>query len=71
MADAERVALFHVQDGDRPMYVIASDWGCALAKWRAQIINENPDCFDAGEQPQPDGIQLLAVNDGPMPEVLP
>ena len=53
--------LFHIQDSDRPMYVVATDWNEALAKWREVIAieNEEADCFDDN----PDGIALVAEDD--------
>ncbi len=48
--------LYHVQDADRPMYVIAPDWETAIRAWKAVIIAEN----DGEEGGEPDGISLIA-----------
>ena len=53
---AQRMQLFHVQDCDRPLYVVARDWTEALAVWQWVIADENPGC----DQEQPDGIQFVA-----------
>lgn len=53
--------LFHVQDGDRPMYVVAETYDDALAKWRRFVAREN-DCDD-GEIEPPDGIAFIAESD--------
>lgn len=47
--------LFHVQDSDRPGYVIAMNYSEAESKWRAAVANEN-DGDDCGP---PDGIALV------------
>ncbi|MCP3962409.1 MAG: hypothetical protein GY719_31595 [bacterium] len=59
--------LFRIQDGDRPMYVIASDWSDAVERWTDRMRVENPDCE---EIEGPDGVQLLAENDDDFPEFL-
>jgi len=33
--------LFHVQDNERPAYVIAKDYGEACSKWKMAIAKEN------------------------------
>lgn len=48
--------LYHVQDGDRPMYVVAQTYGDAVRRWQAQIGIEN-ECGDAEE---PKGVALIA-----------
>lgn len=50
--------LYHVQDDDRPMHVIARDFNHAVECWRAQLQRENPD-EDCSEE-QPCGVILLA-----------
>lgn len=48
--------LFHVQDDDRPMYVIANCYAIAIEKWRAVVASEND-----GEDPgDPAGVHLIA-----------
>lgn len=48
--------LFFIQDGDRPMHVVAPDWNAALAAWRRLIASEN-EGMDAAE---PEGISKVA-----------
>lgn len=48
--------LYHIQDSDRPMYVVAEDWQVALTRWKAHIRLEN----DGDEGDEPDGIALVA-----------
>lgn len=52
--------LFHVQDADRPMFVIAGDWNGALAAWRRLISTENEEPI---EDIEPDGIVLVCGPD--------
>lgn len=61
--------LYHVQDGDRPLWVIAKDWQEALLLWRHQIRLENPDeLLLRDSENQPDGISFIAdVNDVRIP----
>lgn len=54
--------LYSIQDSDRPMWVIATDWMNAIEKWRARIREENP--FEEGEpEPEPEGIQFICGED--------
>lgn len=48
------VQLFHVKDGDRPLYVVARDWNEALETWRTVIKSESDDC--GTDELQPWGI---------------
>ena len=50
--------LFNVQDSDRPMFVVATDWQNALDKWKAKVREENE-----GECDEPQGIQLVCDED--------
>jgi len=50
--------LFHVQDSDRPLFVVAKDWHDAYEQWREQIIHEND-----GDVSDPQGIQHICDND--------
>lgn len=50
--------LFHVQDSDRPLWVVARDYIHAVQKWTAIIREEND--LDAGEECSlPDGVALV------------
>lgn len=49
--------LYHVQDDDRPMFVVAKDWQHALDQWRALVRQENN--MGKDEAVEPDGIQRL------------
>lgn len=53
--------LYHVQDSDRPMYVLAHDWQNALARWKARVAFEN-DC-GPDEMEEPQGIALVCEQD--------
>jgi len=54
--------LYHVQDGDRPMYVVGTSWQDALGAWRKCIcVENNIDVSD--EQPEPDGITLVCKDE--------
>ena len=50
--------LYHVQDSDRPMYVVATSWMDALAAWKKQMAAENEESVDDIEEP--DGIMKVA-----------
>ena len=53
--------LYHIQDQDRPMYVVAKDWQEALNKWKRVVgaeIGIPPD----DETMEPDGIALFATH---------
>lgn len=54
--------LFHVQDVDRPLYVLARNYEEALRVWRDVIAIEN-DITDDAESEQPQGIHYLAGPD--------
>lgn len=53
--------LFHVQDDERPMFVIASDFAAALVEWTAMVAKENEDDPDIDYTPQ--GISHLGDDD--------
>lgn len=48
--------LFHIQDSDRPIWVVATDWQDALNKWRKLIVEENGDDEASAN---PDGIEWV------------
>lgn len=50
--------LYHVQDSDRPMYVVRNDWQEALEAWRKVIREENN--MGPDDSCEPDGIHLVA-----------
>lgn len=54
--------LFHVQDRDRPMYVLAEDWQDAVRKWRQFVHEESNDDPPPG-MIDPEGISLVAEYD--------
>ena len=54
--------LYHIQDSDRPMYVVAKDWVDALNKCKSLIVKEN-DIPPDDEPDEPDGIMLVAGDD--------
>lgn len=51
--------LFHVQDPDRPMWVVAMNWQEAIDRWRDVIASEN----DGEVGDEPDGIQFVCDDD--------
>lgn len=53
------MSLFHVQDDDRPMYVVASNYLDAIAKWQKVIETENVD----QPQAQPKGVAIICDDD--------
>lgn len=61
--------LFLIQDADRPVYVVATDWTSALKRWKKRMAQENGDLvFDVAE---PQGIQMICQNDhADYPELL-
>ena len=55
--------LFHVQDSDRPIYVMAPDWQDAVKLWRELVELENG-APEEGERPyDPSGVALIADHD--------
>lgn len=62
----EMLRLFHVQDADRPMYVVARDWSHALDAWWQMVRAENPG-EDIEEMEGPDGISAVARAVPPIP----
>lgn len=55
--------LYHVQDDDRPVYVLASSWEAALAIWREKIRAENEDVDPEELDLDPAGILFVAKDD--------
>lgn len=55
--------LFHVQDSDRPLYIVADDFSAAVTRWRQVILAENEGEFEPGELPDPDGVSLVCDDD--------
>lgn len=53
--------LYYVQDGDRPMHVLAKSWQGAVFAWRNRCCVENEGTSPAEHDPQ--GIMLVAEND--------
>jgi|ERR1051325_298479 hypothetical protein len=51
--------LFHVQDSDRPGWVIAENFAEAVRKWETAVAKENDG--DKGEPPK--GVSLIADDD--------
>jgi hypothetical protein len=50
--------LYQVQDPDRPLYVVAKDFGDAVRKWQRIISDENN-----GDTGDPQGVVLLCKDD--------
>jgi len=54
--------LFHIQDSDRPVYVVANSFTQALAKWQVLRGIENPEMTQPSSE-YPTGIVFVANND--------
>jgi hypothetical protein len=52
--------LFHVQDSDRPIYVVAADFNAAVGCWRQLLAVENPDDVAECHVANPCGVTLVA-----------
>lgn len=57
--DESCMKLFHIQDNDRPMYVVAESWQAALDSWKALVRAEN----DGDEGDEPNGIAIVCDQD--------
>lgn len=44
--------IYHIQDPDRPMWVVAPTYNDALWRWKTVIADENGCTFDDVEDPQ-------------------
>ena len=55
------MSLYHIQDPDRPLYVVAGTYAQAVDGWRALATQENKDCDMTGEEP--DGVALVCGDD--------
>src|SRR6266576_4893324 len=53
----KRKNLYHVQDSDRPMWVIASNWTEAVHLWKMHVAAENDQT--PVDVPECQGIQLI------------
>lgn len=53
--------LFHVQDNERPMYVVAKSFGDAFDRWAQHIAGEN-DCAPEDLEP-PSGVSFVCDAD--------
>lgn len=63
--------LYHVQDGDRPMWVVADDFEHAARRWRCQVAKEDPDERAGPDDVEgPDGVTLVGEIGGDFPDVL-
>lgn len=49
--------LYHVQDEDRPMYVIAPHLASAIHKWKCHIACEND--IEREDVEEPHGVSLV------------
>lgn len=53
--------LYHVQDDDRPMYVIAESYGEAVKKWKEFVAEENE--LNIEEIDDPSGVLAICRED--------
>lgn len=68
------VNLYQIQDDDRPMYVVATDYEHARQRWELVVRSENPDELLADGPIYPKGVThlcerydlLLPDDTGPM-----
>jgi len=56
--DPEKRNIYHIQDHDRPVFVLAKSYPEALRKWEAMVAAEN-ECHPY-ELDAPSGISLIA-----------
>lgn len=61
-SSAPPLRLFHVQDGDIPMHVVAPDWAGAIARWEQHVRAEGDVPAEEAIDP-PQGIALVADAD--------
>lgn len=54
--------LFHVQDSDRPLWIVARDFGHAVEKWRDVIRREN-NLDPSDNEDMPTGVQHVCDDD--------
>lgn len=54
-----QLRLFHVQDADRPAYVVATDWQHALSAWQEMVRDEDGEPRPHAHEYDPDGIALV------------
>jgi hypothetical protein len=61
---AKELSLYHVQNSDRPMFVVAEDWNGAAERW-AQLIAEEDCCTveELGDDIKPDGVAMVCDAD--------
>ena len=53
--------LYHVQDDDQPMWVIANDYGDAVHKWKLQI--SEMDQMSISEVDDPRGVAFVCAEE--------
>lgn len=53
--------LYHVQDADRPMYVVAASFGDAIDRWKEVIATENNMSINEVEEPM--GCEYVCGSD--------
>jgi hypothetical protein len=52
--------LYHVQDADRPLWVIATSMADAVSTWKDQIVYEDPENYPKPEDvEEPQGVTLI------------
>lgn len=62
VTDRQHGKLYHVQDNDRPLFVIAGSWSGAVSMWKRAIAMEND--MSVADVDEPQGVQLVAEEDG-------
>jgi len=56
------MSLYYVQDTDRSMWVVATDFAEAVNKWRRFVAKEN-DCVEDDICDGPSGVQFVCDDD--------
>ena len=49
--------LYHIQDGDRPMWVVADNYGHAVQKWKEHVAPENK--MPLADVEEPAGVSFV------------
>jgi len=52
-----KMPLYHIQDDDRPMWVMARDYSHAVSKWMVAVAQENK--MEVKDVEEPRGVQLV------------
>jgi hypothetical protein len=59
--ERRKMPLYHIQDVDRPMWVIASGYGHAVSKWKTLVAKENE--IKESEVEDPETVDFICYDD--------